>query len=535
MSALRYNRVRARHNSTMKGDVAVAWKCDSPIVITMNIKKIFIAAAAVLLAFAAPMTGVLSVPLSVTVHAAEYEEGDVFAAELDKNGALTNSFDTVNPDTYSYFMSYLCTVKSDKTLKIDFLFDCQADGCFPAAFIGKTVSIPGEINGYPVTEIGNCIDLGCTKLIIPDSVTEIGDMSFAFNPFLEEVVFGENSQLKRIGNYAFTECRSLKSVTIPANVEIIAFGAFINGDTGSVTGTYANADLETKEYDFSDQFSLTTVTFDEGSKLKELEEGAFQYQKALTAITLHDSLEKIGYGVFMGCAALTEITIPSNVNEIGFAAFNPLPGDWETNLTRIEVAADNENYKSVDGILFSKDGKTVVAYPSARDAGSYEIPADVCKVAEGAFECNRNLASVIIPEGVTDIPENTFAYCTALTEAVLPDTLKTIGKWAFEACALTSIDIPEHVDAIDAQAFEKTPLKNINGAEGSYAETFAKEHGYTFNGIDIESSVGKSDVSEPSEDPIESYPNTGDAGAAPIASIALLAGMALVIVYKKQR
>lgn len=143
--------------------------------------------------------------------------------------------------------------------------------------------------------------------------------------------------------------------------------------------------------------------------------------------------------------------------------------------------------------MFSKDGKTIVAYPVAK-SGKYEIPADVNKIAEGAFGNCQKLTSVTIPEGVTEIPENAFTCCTSLAEVKLPSTLKTIGKWGFEATALTSIDIPESVTTIDAHAFESSSLKNINSTAGSYAETFAKENGYTFK---VTSSEKPDDTSKP--------------------------------------
>ncbi len=90
------------------------------------------------------------------------------------------------------------------------------------------------------------------------------------------------------------------------------------------------------------------------------------------------------------------------------------------------------------------------------------------------------MTSVTIPEGVEELPENAFSYATALKSVNLPSTLKTIGKWAFEATAFTSLYIPESVTAIDAHAFDSAALKTITGKAGSYAETFAKENGYAF-------------------------------------------------------
>ena len=415
--------------------------------------------------------------------------GDIFYAYVDfVNGELTGEIDEYPP----FGLGYKCTIKPDETIKIGFFFLFPVIDVRPAALFGKTLTIPREINGYTVSEIDDssyCFyTAGCKKVVINDTVTTIDEFAFADSCFLEEVEFSGNSQLKLIGHQAFRNCRSLKSITIPASVETIANGAFINTNDMDLSGKAylfngSIHDYEEAEYNFNDTYSLTTVTFAEGSKLKLIDQWAFQGHQALKSITLPDSLEKIGYGAFIICTSLTEINVPKNVDEIGACAFQTRGWNYESgNLSKITVDENNPNFKSVDGVVFSKDGKTIVAYPVAK-SGEYGIPADVSKIAEAAFANCQKLTSVTIPEGVTEIPENAFSYCTALAEAKLPSTLKTIGKWGFEATAMTSIDIPESVTAIDAHAFESSSLKNINGVEGSYAETFANENGYKFNGI----------------------------------------------------
>lgn len=270
------------------------------------------------------------------------------------------------------------------------------------------------------------------------------------------------------------------------------------------------------EDDYTNTYSLETVNFAEGSRLKLIDQWAFQGQEALKSITLPDSLEKIGYGVFNHCTALTKINVPKNVDEIGAFAFQTEGWNHESgNISEITVDENNPNFKSVDGVVFSKDGKTIVAYPVAK-SGKYEISADVNTIAEAAFASCPKLSSVTIPEGVTDIPENAFSYCTSLAEVKLPSTLKTIAKWGFEATALTSIDIPESVTAIDAHAFESSSLKQINGVAGSYAETFAKDNGYTFNGVSSEKPDDTSepdDTSKPTDTPNTFTDNSGDKAA----------------------
>lgn len=451
----------------------------------MNIKKIMASVtAAAMLTVAAPMAGILPDPLSVAASAANYEVGEKFYAGIDSDGAFNGNCISSKEMAEDYSNlnavdAYRCTVKSDGTIKI-------AYELLPPMYYklyGKTLTIPSEIGGYKVTEIENnslsFAQSGCQKLVIPETVEIIGESAFACSCFLEEVEFNGNSQLKLIDKWGFQDCRSLKSITVPASVETIAEMAF--GNTKQELNQFREP-YEGTKFDFTDTYSLTTVNFAEGSKLKLIDQWAFQGQMALKSIILPDSLEKIGYGAFNVCTALTKINVPKNVDEIGAYAFQTCGWNHESgNISEITVDENNPNFKSVDGILFSKDGKTIVAYPVAK-SGKYDIPADVSKIAEGAFGRCQKLTAVSIPEGVADIPENAFSYCTSLAEVKLPSTLKTIGKWGFEACAFTSIDIPEGVTSIDAHAFDSTPLKTINGVKGSYAETFAKENGYTFNG-----------------------------------------------------
>lgn len=457
----------------------------------MKFRKITAAvAAAAVLAAAAPITGVLPDTLGVVASAANYEVGEIFYAGIGSDGNFNGLvasgsigeaigvLQEYGSDNYSTD-AYRCTVKSDGTLKIAY----ELLPAMSYKLYGKTLTIPREIDGYKVTEIENnnlgFAQSGCQKVVVPDTVTTIGDSAFAFSCFLEEVEFGENSQLKLIDQWAFRDCRSIKAITIPASVETIMEGAFanVNRELNGFREPYQGT-----EFDFTDTYSLLTVNFAEGSKLKIIDQWAFQGQETLKSITLPAGLEKIGYGAFNHCTALTKINIPQNVDEIDAFAFQTDGWNHESgSISEITVDENNPNFKSVDGVVFSKDGKTIVAYPVAK-SGKYDIPADVSKIAEGAFGNCQKLTAVSIPEGITDISENAFTYCTSLAEVKLPSTLTTIAKWGFEATALTSIDIPESVTSIDAHAFDTTPLKTINGVTGSYAETFAKENGFAFNG-----------------------------------------------------
>ncbi|MBO4878198.1 MAG: leucine-rich repeat domain-containing protein [Ruminococcus sp.] len=155
----------------------------------------------------------------------------------------------------------------------------------------------------------------------------------------------------------------------------------------------------------------------------------------------------------------------------------PLDGNmfYSPSLKRIRVAPDNQHYCDTDGVLFSKDRKTLIRLPRAIE-GKYVIPEGteiigchafegcdteeiiipptVKKIGKSAFEYS-SISSVTIPEGITRIEAKAFTNCEKLVRAVLPESLEYIGDNAFSGCeSLTHINIPSGVRLIDSCAFE---------------------------------------------------------------------------------
>ena len=404
--------------------------------------------------------------------------GDEFYAPFDPNtGALdgdnkffTDFMDAVDNSNNAW---YVCKLLSDNTIGI-------STGCIATEYAheGCKITIPDKIGKYTVTEIDDTSLGGFSSITVPDTVTTINQGAFAYDLLLEEVNFGANSQLKLIDQWAFQDCRSLKSITIPASVETIAYGAFNNSDQKLVGGGEVDEETGTIGRDFTDTYSLTSVKFAEGSKLKIL-----------------------GDFAFFDCLNLKSITIPASVETVGeysFSLGSDTAFDKTSSMTEINVSPDSKNFKSVDGVLYTKDGKKLVACP----AGKTEIKfADgVTEIQQGAFQGCNQITSVTIPNTITKLPKDAFADCIKLNKVILPETLTEIGKWAFQTTALTDITIPESVTVIDPQAFEDSLLKNINGVSGSYAETFAKENGYTFNSSSSTSTGTTNTFKDDSED-----------------------------------
>ena len=201
-----------------------------------------------------------------------------------------------------------------------------------------------------------------------------------------------------LGYGAFEDLDYIKSVTIPDSVKYIDDCAF--------------------EY----CYDLTTVKF--GKNVRYIGDSAFD-DTSLESVTLPESLEGIDWGAFAR-TYIKNITIPKNVYYIEYKAF------MGSELQAYNVVADNPYYKSVNGVLFSKDGKTLVSYPCSRgEAAGYYYA---------------------IPEGTEKIFKYAF-YDSSIYALELPSTIKNISEDAFTSAEINVLNIPATVESIEYDAF----------------------------------------------------------------------------------
>ena len=205
--------------------------------------------------------------------------------------------------------------------------------------------------------------------------------------------------------------------------------------------------------------------------LKDIPANAFQNCTSLQSLTIPSSVESIGLSAFLNCNALHSLSIPSGVKSIGQNALSGCDA-----MSQINVEEDNEWFKSVDGVLFTKDESTLVQYPAARETEytvpdgtetigrdafyrskltSVKLPSSVTTLAYDAFGYSTKLETVEYSGGLTAIGEYAFDHCYALTVFEMLPGVETLGKNAFQYCtALTGIAMPEGLKAIGSGAFD---------------------------------------------------------------------------------
>lgn len=295
----------------------------------------------------------------------------------------------------------------------------------------SVVTAPTAIeDGFTTYTCSGCDD-SYIEVITPVEFTitssngyKIGYTGEAGECLIIPTVFQNNGTWYRvtsIENYAFSGCTLLASVEIPDSVTSIGNYAFYNCR------------------------SLTSVEI--GSGVTSIGDYAFYNCTSLISIVIPDSVTSIGDNALNYCTSLMSVEIGSGVTNIAFSNC--------TSLTSIEVDANNLYYKSIDGNLYTKDGKTLVRYATGKEATSFTIPNSVTSIGDYAFSGCTSLTSVTIDDSVTSIGKGAFIRCESLEILTIGCSVTTIGNDAFRDCYA--------IDTIYFNAIEMSDLAYSNG------------------------------------------------------------------------
>ena len=312
-------------------------------------------------------------------------------------------------------------------------------------------------------------------------ITGIG--SSAFRDFLKLTYVSIPKTVTKIGDNAFAFCEELPTIFIPASVTNIGVGVFggCYALTSIVVDVNNTAYLSFEGVLYSQDKTL--ISFPNGSKPTmfniptgtiSIGERAFEYCRDVQSLSIPSTLQSIGRYAFSQ-SGLRQMHIPETITSIGDFAFSGCQF-----LTFISAGAYHTVYTSEGGVLFSKDMKTLVVFPSGK-TGSYTVPEPVETIGYGAFSQNR-LSSINFPSTLKTIGFLSFRLSADLTSITFPPSLTTIEPNAFNSCyRLSSLFIPASLTNISELAFHNCEQLTEITNESATPQTFSFSH--ASNGI----------------------------------------------------
>jgi len=348
---------------------------------------------------------------------------------------------TVDPDN-----KYYCDVDGilfDKSMET--LIQCPASYECPEYRIPDGVKTVGSKSFFGCTGIG--------KIECPDSLTLIESSAFEMCTSLYNISLSKN--LREIGYDAFSNCRDLCKITIPESVEKIGGDAFFYADLDEIT--IENPDIELpsrflvnrwENIDGMTEFSYTGVIYGKEDStaqkyaeendiifaLGKGEEGIFSYNRlpdgieithiedpadnyGSAVLDIPESIEGLPVVRYRGSSVegYSTVNLPSGIKSVKYDLVYSVNRIFNKT-AQINVSADNPYLTSADGVLFSKDMKTILCYPSLKKDKEYVIPEGVNVIAAGAIEYT-DLEKIVFPKTLKDIEDRfTWSYNTMEVE-----------------------------------------------------------------------------------------------------------------------
>ena len=279
----------------------------------------------------------------------------------------------------------------------------------------KSVSFPNSLTTIESNVFDGCVSL--ENVVLPNSLTTIEGYAFKDCVSIKNLLIPNS--VTRIGSAIFSGCNSLETLTIPFIGGNTKYGTnkdlnpsyytlfplgYLFGNKGPVDDTIQIEQCYKVGYYGNGDYDLYDSEYNTFTLLDGTSSASYYIPTSLRSVTVTGG--NLYYGAFYNCSMIEEITLGKDVVFTGERAFYGC-----SSLERINVNKNNAELASdSNGVLYSKDYKTIKCYPSGKKAVSYQIDSRVEAIDEFAFYNCLNLESLYVPETVTEIPTNSIAY-----------------------------------------------------------------------------------------------------------------------------
>ncbi len=351
------------------------------------------------------------------------------------------------------------------------------------------ITVRDEINGYPVTYIGdNAFENheNLSNVSLSNNITGIGSCAFKNCLTLSNIIIPNS--VTTILDRAFSGCTKLSGITIPDSVTRIGRVIFEDTLISQNSDNWIDGILYVDNCVVDSKKDIINANIKDGTRI--ICDAAFMSSN-LTSVTIPDSIIAISDSAFM-LSNLTSITIPDSVVAIYDYAFfycshlnNIKIGNGVTYIG--ERAFENIGYCNneanwVDDMLYIDN---YLLYNRNKDISSVDIKEGTRLLNNSFSQCEK-LKDITLPNSIVALNNGEFYGCSSLTSVVLPDSVTTVGEEAFRACtnlesmvlsknievlpygfacdciSLNNVVLPEHLKKIEDKAFGYTALQTVD-------------------------------------------------------------------------
>ena len=331
-----------------------------------------------------------------------------------------------------------------------------------------------------VTEIKEAVFSGCTSLetlTLPENLTKIGNYAFCDCSSLSAL--GIPSGVTSIGRNALKNCTGLRSLVTPfigsrkdgetTSLKELLFGDQYGTHNPSesnleeLTVTYGASFPSYAFYGFTNLRKLTLP-----AELESISEGCFMNCVSLNEFNIPLNVSYIGADAFSGCASLRAAAIPSNVTHIATRTFYGCSSIESISLHNNIVSIDSEAFKDCMSLTSIQIPSNITSLAPSLFEGCSSIkeialPARLTKISSSAFSGCSSLQSISFPSTLTEIGGYSFSGCASLESVEISENVITVGDSAFAGCSsMVSFTLPESVSYIGNLILENcTSLESL--------------------------------------------------------------------------
>ena len=329
------------------------------------------------------------------------------------------------------------------------------NGCTGLTSIG----IPGSVKKINERAFNGCT--GAKTITIGPSVTEIGEGAFAGCTGVSYVTIPES--VTKIGKYAFSGCTNMKYISINSKApEIMAGGDILQScpiEAFSYIGTYT--DWTNSGWKYITCLNTSEVGNYLGQKVAD--KAFYGFTESGTSRSIASFVTSILSGAFAENGDMASLGLPDSLSSYNRDVFDDC-----TKLQSFSISSSNTKYKVVDGVLYTKDGKTLIRYPIAKSGTSFTVPSTVTKIGYSAFYKNANLTKVVMNSPVAVIDEYAFD-ATKLTTIDIPASVTTVNKYAFGSISgtISKVTIRAKDASVNSTAFSGDTITTVNYCDTS--------------------------------------------------------------------